>query len=103
MNLFKKREWYEQISFCRNSLHAVIFAGALAALSSGEIAQANGDVITLPRLKIFLPATRRVAALNQDLAIQAVNGKARIVQDDQENTYDACFEEAGQKVYRFKP
>ena len=57
----------------------------------------------MPRLKVFLPATRRVAVLDQDLTIQAVNGKARIVQGDLENTYDACFEEAGQRARCFKP
>jgi len=36
----------------------------------------------------------RVKVLDQDLAISAVNGTARIVQDDLENTYDACFETA---------
>lgn len=36
----------------------------------------------------------RVKVLDQDLMILAVNGKARIVQDDLENTYDACFETA---------
>ena len=33
----------------------------------------------------------RTKILDQDLTIQAVNGVARIVQDDLENTYDACF------------
>jgi hypothetical protein len=36
----------------------------------------------------------RVKVLDQDLTIRAVNGNARIVQDDMENTYDACFETA---------
>jgi len=45
----------------------------------------------------------RVQVLDQDLMIQAVNGNARIVQDDLENTYDACFEEAGQKACSFNP
>jgi len=36
----------------------------------------------------------RVKVLDQDLTIQAVNDHARIVQDDLENTYDACFEAA---------
>src|SRR6266446_2056021 len=36
----------------------------------------------------------RVKVLDQDLTIRAVNGTARIVQDDLENTYDACFETA---------
>jgi hypothetical protein len=35
--------------------------------------------------------------------ILAVNGKEPITQDDLENTYDACFEEAGQKACSFKP
>lgn len=33
----------------------------------------------------------RTKVLDQDLTIKAVNGQARIVQDDLENTYDACF------------
>jgi hypothetical protein len=44
----------------------------------------------------------RVQVLDQDLMIQAVNGKARIVQDDLENTYDACYEETDQKACSFK-
>jgi hypothetical protein len=38
-----------------------------------------------------------------EFMIQAVNCKARIVQENRENTYDACFEEAGQKACSFKP
>jgi len=45
----------------------------------------------------------RVKVLEQDLSIKAVNGKARIVQDDLENTYDACFEEGNQKACSIKP
>jgi hypothetical protein len=45
----------------------------------------------------------RVKVLEQDLMIQAVDGKARIVQDDLENTYDACFVEAGQKACSVMP
>jgi hypothetical protein len=41
--------------------------------------------------------------IDQDLMIQAVNGKAHIVQDDLDNTYDACFAEAGQKACSIKP
>jgi len=41
--------------------------------------------------------------LEQDLTIPAVYGLARIVQDDLENTYDACFEEAGQKACSVMP
>ena len=44
----------------------------------------------------------RVKALDRDLEIQAVNGVARIVQDHLENTYDACFEEGGEKACTFK-
>jgi len=36
----------------------------------------------------------RSKILDQDLTIRAVDGHARIVQDDLENTYDACFETA---------
>jgi hypothetical protein len=36
----------------------------------------------------------RTKVLDQDLTIRAVNGVARIVQDDLENTYDACFDTA---------
>lgn len=36
----------------------------------------------------------RTKILDQDLTIRAVEGKARIVQDDLENTYDACFASA---------
>jgi len=36
----------------------------------------------------------RVKVIDQDLTIRAVNGEAWIVQDDLENTYDACFETA---------
>ena len=41
--------------------------------------------------------------LTQTLMVQGVNGKARIVQDDLEDTYGACFGEAGQLAYSFKP
>lgn len=36
----------------------------------------------------------RVKVLDEDLTIKAVNGVARLVQDDLENSYDACFETA---------
>lgn len=45
----------------------------------------------------------RVKVLDADLEIHAVNGVARIVQDDLENTYDACFEDAGQKSCSIMP
>ena len=36
----------------------------------------------------------RTKVLGQDLTIKAVNCITHIVQDDLENTYDACFETA---------
>jgi hypothetical protein len=41
-----------------------------------------------------LPAgwTYRTKALDKDLAIRAVKGEARIIQDDLQNTYEACSE-----------
>jgi len=45
----------------------------------------------------------RVAVLDRDLEIHAINGIARIVQDDLENTYDQCFEKDGQTACTFKP
>ncbi len=44
-----------------------------------------------------------VKVLDQDLTIHAINGVARIVQDDLEGTYNACFEEGNQKACSFKP
>jgi hypothetical protein len=45
----------------------------------------------------------RVKVLDQDLTIKAVDGKAWIVQDDLQGTYNACFEEGGQKACSYKP
>ncbi len=36
----------------------------------------------------------RSEVLDRDLVVQPVNGTARIVQDDLENTYDLCFDTA---------
>jgi hypothetical protein len=53
------------------------------------------DLKTLgKRLKLPAGWKYQVKVLKQDLTIKAVNGNARIVQDDLENTYDACFETA---------
>lgn len=53
------------------------------------------DLQTLgKRLKLPPGWKYRVKVLDRDLTIRAVNGHARIVQDDLENTYDACFETA---------
>jgi hypothetical protein len=62
------------------------------------------DLTTLgKRLKLAPGWKYQVKVLKQDLTVKAVNGNARIVQDDLEDTYDACFEEAGQKACSFKP
>jgi hypothetical protein len=53
------------------------------------------DLQTLDKKLKLPPGWKcRVKVLDRDLTIQAVNGHARIVQDDLENTYDACFETA---------
>ncbi len=46
------------------------------------------------KLKLAAGWKFRTNVLDQDLTIKAVNGIAHIVQDDLENTYDACFETA---------
>ncbi len=62
------------------------------------------DLQTLDaKLKLAPGWKYRVKVLDADLEIHAVNGVARIVQDDLENTYDACFEEAGQKACSIMP
>ena len=55
------------------------------------------DLKTLDK-KLKLPPgwKYRVKVLDQDLEIDAINGVARIVQDDLEGTYNACFETASQ-------
>jgi hypothetical protein len=53
------------------------------------------DLQTLDKKLKLAPGWKyRVKVLEQDLTIRAVDGHARIVQDDLENTYDACFETA---------
>lgn len=62
------------------------------------------NLMTLDKKLKLAPGWKyRVKVLDQDLTIQAVNGIARIVQDDLENTYDACFEEGTQKACSFVP
>jgi len=39
----------------------------------------------------------------QDSGIGAIDGTARIVQDDLEGTYNACFEANGKKNCTYKP
>jgi hypothetical protein len=41
--------------------------------------------------------------LDQDLGIGAINGVARLVQDDVEGTYNACCEADNQKNCSYKP
>jgi hypothetical protein len=41
--------------------------------------------------------------LDDDLTIGAINGHARVTQDNLENTYNALFEMDGQKNYTYKP
>lgn len=62
------------------------------------------DLKTLDK-KLKLPASwkYRFKVLDQDLTVGAINGTARIVQDDLEGTYNACFEEDGQSNCNYKP
>jgi hypothetical protein len=46
------------------------------------------------RLKLPAGWSFRTETLDHDLAVQPVDGIARIVQDDLENTYDLCFDTA---------
>lgn len=53
------------------------------------------DLQTLgTKLKLAPGWKYRVKVLDRDLTIRAIDGHARIVQDELENTYDACFETA---------
>ncbi len=62
------------------------------------------DLKTLDKKLKLAPGWKyRVKVLDQDLEIHAVNGTARIVQDDLEGTYNACFEEGGQKACSYQP
>ena len=55
------------------------------------------------KLKLLPGWKYRTKVLDQDLTIRAVNGIAHITQDELENTYDACFEEEGQKACSVQP
>jgi hypothetical protein len=55
------------------------------------------------KLKLAPGWKYQVKVIDRDLEIHAIDGKARIVQDELENTYDACFQEAGQSACTFKP
>ena len=45
----------------------------------------------------------RTKILDEDLGISAINGTARVTQDNLDNTYNACFEAEGQKNCTHKP
>ena len=45
----------------------------------------------------------RVKVLDKDLEVHAISGTARIVQDDLEGTYNACFVQGGQSACTYQP
>lgn len=55
--------------------------------------------------KLSLPTGWRFRSkvLDRDLEVGAINGVARIVQDNLESTYNACFEQDGRKNCTFVP
>ena len=62
------------------------------------------DLQTLDK-KLNLPEgwKYRVKVLDQDFGVGAINGHARVTQDNLENTYNACFEMDGQKNCTYQP
>jgi len=62
------------------------------------------DLKTLDkRLKLPEGWTYRTKVLEEDLTIGAINGNARITQDELENSYNALFEMDGQTNYNYLP
>ena len=62
------------------------------------------DLKTLDKKLKLAPGWKyRVKVLEQDLDIGAIDGIAHVVQDDLENTYNACFESNNQKNCTYKP
>ena len=62
------------------------------------------DLKTLDkRLKLPEGWKYRTKVLEKDLTIGAINGNARITQDELENSYNALFEMDGQTNYTYKP
>jgi len=55
------------------------------------------------KLKLAPGWKYRVKVLDQDLTLHAINGIARVVQDNLEGTYNACFEEDNQTACSYKP
>jgi hypothetical protein len=45
----------------------------------------------------------RFKVLDRDLEVHAINGTARIVQDDLEGTYNACFVQGGESACTYQP
>ena len=62
------------------------------------------DLKTLDQ-KLKLPPgwKYRVKVLDKDLGVDAIDGLAHVLQDDLENTYNACFEANGQSNCTYKP
>ena len=75
--------------------------------ASSAIVDPNLTPKQLPNLGSMLkPApgwSYRVVTLDKDLTVQPVEGTARIVQDELQNTYDQCFDESGHSSCTFKP
>lgn len=62
------------------------------------------DLKTLDKKLKLAPGWKyRVKVLDEDLTLHAINGVARIVQDDLEGTYNACFEADGQTACSYRP
>jgi hypothetical protein len=62
------------------------------------------DLKTLGTKLKLPPAWKyRFKVLDRDLEIHAVNGTARIVQDDLEGTYNACFVQGGESACTYQP
>jgi hypothetical protein len=62
------------------------------------------DLKTLDKKLKLAPGWKyRVKVLDQDLGIGAINGVARIVQDDLQGTYNACFEEDNKTNCSYTP
>jgi len=62
------------------------------------------DLKTLgTKLKLPTGWKYRFKVLDRDLEIHAINGTARIVQDDLEGTYNACFMQGGESACTYQP
>jgi hypothetical protein len=62
------------------------------------------DLKTLgTKLKLPTGWKYRVKVLDRDLGVGVINGTAHIVQDDLQDTYNACFEADGRKNCTYRP